>query len=174
MKSHLDIPEKEIEKKWPNLELNNHHETSTRSTKYNCIAWVIGDETEKWAPYTGYKWFKGFRKLRNYPGEDIEAHKIGFASIGYENCPDCVLEEGFEKIAFYVRGNSVEHIARQKPNSNWTSKLGEYHDIEHYTLKALEEGFYGKAIVFMKRKRSNELRDSIKRALRSLFGFLFG
>jgi hypothetical protein len=109
---------------------------------------------ERWAPYSGYSWFKGFKKVHEYPGEDVNLFVEGFASIGYELCDSSILENDFEKIAFYIKkGKGVEHIARQLENGNWTSKLGEYHDIEHYNLIALEGGEYGSAIIFMKRRR---------------------
>jgi hypothetical protein len=153
LKTHLDLPEQEVEQHWPNLDLNNHHETSKRCSRYNCIAWAMGINDDRWAPYTSHKWFEGFKKIRNYPGDDIEIHKDGFKSIGFEECQNGNFEKSFEKIAFYIKGKSVEHIARQIENGHWTSKLGvRYHDIEHYTLNALEGGLYGHARVFMKRK----------------------
>ncbi len=153
MKTRLDIPGDEVEECWPNLAIDNHHETSEASKKYNCIAWAIGITNERWAPYTGHKWFPGLKKIREFPGDDIEAHKQGFATIGYMECFNGDKEEDFEKIALYVKGRSVEHVAKQITNGHWTSKLGKkYHDIEHYSLHALEGTLYGDAIIFMKRK----------------------
>jgi len=153
LKTYLDIDKCRAERSWPNLELDNHYEASPKDNKYNCYAWALNKNNEKWAPYTGYSWFKGFKKVHQYPGEDINLFIEGFASIGYDVCDNSNLENGFEKIAFYIKGKGVEHIARQLENGTWASKLGVLHDIEHDNLSVLEDGEYGKAILFMKRKR---------------------
>jgi hypothetical protein len=155
LKTNLRIHQDEVIVKWPNLELDNHHETSVQSKDYNCIAWALVINNDRWAPYKDYAWFPGLKKIRDFTGDDIEAHKEGFRTIGYNECSDGSLEPEFEKIAFYIKEGSVEHIARQLDNGHWTSKLGEdYEDIEHYTLNVLEDGFYGKVQVFMKRKKT--------------------
>ena len=44
------------------------------------------------------------------------------------------------------------HAAKQIDEHKWSSKLGEHHDVSH-TIKSIEDGLYGKAIIFMKRKK---------------------
>lgn len=150
--------------------MDNHHETSEQSKKYNCIAWALNINDDKWAPYTGRTWFVGLKKYHNFTGNDVQEHKDGFQTVGYEECQDGSLEIGFEKIAFYVKDGSVEHIARQLENGHWTSKLGEhYEDIEHYTLEALEGTLYGNAEVFMKRKKPHKIIKTIKE-VKKFFG----
>ena len=122
------------------------------------------DTTEKWAPYSNYTWFKGFHKysIFDFPQEDLDSYKKGFASIGYDDFSHGSLEKGFEKIALYVSGKHVKHIARQLENGHWTSKLGDYQDIEHYTLNVLESDEYGYAKIFMKRKKPNKIWKKIE------------
>jgi hypothetical protein len=66
------------------------------------------------------------------------------------------MEAGFEKIAIYVDGDGVPtHAARQLSDGAWTSKLGEWEDIRHLTLEAMEDDGlglgYGKVSLILKR-----------------------
>lgn len=156
MKTYLDIDREYIESWWPNLEPNNHHETSPKSSKYNCFAWVLEKNDDRWAPYDGYTWFEGLEKIGHgeYHESDISYYLNGFKLIGYTLCDNGNFENGFEKIALYIKSGYVQHAAKQLEDGHWTSKLGiEYHDIEHYTLAVLEGDLYGYANIFMKRKR---------------------
>lgn len=61
-----------------------------------------------------------------------------FALYGYEASDTDSLESGFEKVAIYVGSDGLPtHMARQLESGVWTSKLGEWEDIEHGTLTAL-------------------------------------
>ena len=44
-----------------------------------------------------------------------------------------------------------EFNRRLKTDGKWTSKLGDWEDIDHDSLAAVEGVFYGKAVSFMKR-----------------------
>jgi hypothetical protein len=81
----------------------------------------------------------------------------GFAVRGYEQCDDGELDIGWEKIAIYVDNDDTpQHVARQLNNGGWTSKLGDYEDIAHESLAALEgdgKDQYGRAKHFMRRRR---------------------
>ena len=53
-------------------------------------------------------------------------------------------------------GGAPTHVARQLPSGAWTSKLGDWEDIEHQTLASLEERpgaapAYGKVARILKR-----------------------
>ncbi len=73
---------------------------------------------------------------------------------GYQESDSIELEEGFEKIAIYAdKRNEFRHVARQLENGKWTSKLGDWEDIEHNTLKALESPQYGSVKILLKRRR---------------------
>ena len=67
-----------------------------------------------------------------------------------------------KKIAIYVDSQGeFSHVAYQLFRG-WTSKLGGWEDIKHKTLGALEEGDYGNAKVFLKRRSG--LRGFLTRA----------
>jgi len=48
--------------------------------------------------------------------------------------------------------NVPQHIARQLPGGNWTSKLRKGEDIQHDSLNGLEGDLYGKVAIFMMRR----------------------
>ncbi len=80
---------------FPHLTKDNQEITSPRTIKYNCIAWVAGKTDRWWQP--GVHW----------PIESTrDDHGIGnlvtaFMSLGFEECDDGMLENGFMKIALY-------------------------------------------------------------------------
>jgi hypothetical protein len=45
------------------------------------------------------------------------------------------------------------HAARQLENGNWTTKFGDFEDVEHIDLICLEGPRYGRSIVLMRRLR---------------------
>jgi hypothetical protein len=155
-KSNLDIPTETINEFWPNLTLDNHFETSPEDYNYNCIAWAAGDNKDRWAPYKNYYWPDGFPKKDGSDIDDLQNFLDVFESFGYSRCDDGVYEAGYEKIVMYIKNRSVEHMARQKPNGNWTSKLGQfYHDIEHTSVEAVDSPYYGKEKIFLRRQIKN-------------------
>ncbi len=62
-----------------------------------------------------------------------------------------------QKIALYAKivdqMEGVTHAARQLPCGKWTSKLGDWEDIVHPKLDALEGPEYGKVICYLSRPR---------------------
>jgi hypothetical protein len=122
--------------------------TSEPTDQYNCIAWAAGDCSSWWEPFgdEGSYWPEGA------PLEyTLDAYVRAFELIGFGPCDDDALEEGFEKVAFYVDGAGQIHAARQIDGLYWTSKVGCAHDISH-PLDALT-GAYGAIRVFMRRRR---------------------
>ena len=70
-------------------------------------------------------------------------------------CDDVDSEPGFERVAIYAVGNepnlSPQHAARQLPSGRWTSKLGDWEDIEHHELRDVESPDYGRVVHVMRR-----------------------
>lgn len=75
-----------------------------------------------------------------WPGNHVETldeFKRVFSMYGYTYCGNALqpgteqLEAGYEKIALYVKGTDITHVARQLPDGTWTSKLGVEIDISH-------------------------------------------
>lgn len=86
--------------------------------------------------------------------ETLTAFISAFETIGYEVCNDEFIEQGFLKIAIYGDSQKVpRHVARQLANGEWTSKIGQYEDIRHKTLKALsgDSPAYGTVIQIMRK-----------------------
>ncbi|MEH2242059.1 DUF7689 domain-containing protein [Nostoc sp.] len=139
-----------IERDYPNLVTHGYKLTSPDTTEYNCVAWAAENAQNWWWPDTQYEeyWPPGVPRE-----ETLEAFQQAFATLGYEICQNDVLEEGFQKIAIYVDSNKVpRHVARQLPNGQWTSKLGQDEDIEHNNLQGLTgQPGYGEIACIMKR-----------------------
>lgn len=159
----------DTEKLFPRLNRSQYCVTSKDTEGYNCIAWAAGENWRCWWPinssfYTVRKW----PETRYYwPDEapcveSLEAFIKAYELLGYESCENREVEAGFEKIAVYVDiAGTPTHAARQLPSGKWTSKLGDYEDIKHDTLEALEtDGVrpaYGKVAQIMKRLHQPEV-----------------
>jgi hypothetical protein len=137
----------------PNLTSTNHVVTSPFKARYNCIAWAAGNDTRWWWPVGRYYWPPNVPRV-----ETLDAFIAAFATLGFVECADALLEANFEKIAIYaVPGPggafTPTHGARQLPDGKWTSKLGPFEDITHDTLDDVNCFDYGFAVKFMKRPR---------------------
>jgi hypothetical protein len=127
---------------------------SEEAVEYNCIAWALGETHRRWDPAPGYYW------PPDLPRDDrIETLVQVFKSFGYEVWDELLaesvsLEEGVRKVVLYADGSEWTHAVRQLPSGRWTSKLGDYEDIEHDTLDWFEE-HYGQPR-FLMRMRTRE------------------
>jgi|ERR1051326_100182 hypothetical protein len=139
-----------LEDFFPNLSPDNHRLTSNSTNDYNCIAWAVGVSDKWWDPYpdASYFWPDGIPM-----DSSLETVCKVFETEGYVITDVEAVETGFEKIAVYGDKDGFTHAARQLPNGKWTSKLGDWEDIEHDTLAALEGDFYGQAVKLMKRAK---------------------
>jgi len=139
---------------FPRLADEGYQETSPEDNAYNCIAWAGDDNQEKWDPdvASGRYWPNGVPRTL-----DLESFvKLYEVEGGYSPYPgdNGTLESGVEKIAIFCNlAKEVTHAAKQLPNGNWTSKLGDWEDIEHKTLTSLEGNAYGSVALFLKRPR---------------------
>ena len=121
---------------FPNLNLDNHFKTSPADDDYNCIAWAAGkgsSESEWWWPDEDGDsvWPAGVPRENT-----IECFVAAFRTLGYDLCEDDSAEQGLEKVALYALDNGEPtHMARQLPDGNWTSKLGNDIDITHTDLE---------------------------------------
>jgi hypothetical protein len=132
--------------------------TSEIDLEYNCIAYAAAeDERRNWwpigDPYT--YWPEGA------PAEEtLEAFVEAYGLLGYARCEDDSYDSAYEKIALYLsEAGTPRHAAKQIDELYWKSKLGGLHDIRH-PLRALEE-HYGKAMVFLRRKKSTTTDESL-------------
>ncbi len=125
-----------IEDRFPRLVTDGYLHTSGRADDYNCVAWVIRDVQHWWSPedVDGYCWL---RELGD--GKDIASYERFFAQHGFERCDDGSLVEGTEKIAVYGSDEIFDHVAFQRSNGKWSSKLGQLGDVSHDLLSSLEK-----------------------------------
>lgn len=139
---------------FPNLAGSNAEEKSLDDTNYNCHAWAVKVTTKRWGPvYPGYYW-----PPPPVPNNfSIEAFIGAFGTLGYQPCEDSSPELNYEKIAIYAFQGNVKHTARLLPNNKWTSKLGDYQDIEH-VLEDLTSNHgrgYGEVVQILKRPKQD-------------------
>lgn len=135
-----------LQKKFPGLSLSGYKITSPESETYNCIAWAVYESDRWWWPLGKVFWPAGVSR-------DISLKTFiqAFATLGYVSCDNNHLEHEFEKIAIYVDHNGEPtHAARQLSNGKWTSKLGNFVDIEH-ELDGLTGSEYGTVAQILKR-----------------------
>lgn len=139
----------QLEAAFPNLQGEGYLVTSEATPEYNCIAWAAGDMAHWWWPDEQYYW----------PAETRDDSLLSFVTVfqglGYRVCEDEQLEPGFEKIAIYVDSlNRPQHMTRQLPSGEWSSKCGNLEDITH-TLQGLVGEIYGEVAVVMKKPLSD-------------------
>ena len=141
----------QLERQFPYLAEEGYAITSPDTIDYNCVAWAAESSEEWWWPDSMNQeyWPEGVPREETLP-----AFVSAFQTIGYNVCDNEALESGFLKIAIYGDRHQIpRHVARQLEDGEWTSKVGQYEDIQHKTLKALtgETSAYGEVIQIMKR-----------------------
>lgn len=142
---------------FPFLNKNNHIVTSSPAENYNCIAWAAADDEHWWWPCEIDEQLDRIFWPQSVPREEtLEAFSAAFETLGYQKCDDGSLEEEYEKIVVFAKGNVPKHAARQLENGWWTSKLGPSEDIAHRELNNVSGDLYGHPVIFMRRKRENE------------------
>jgi len=141
-----------LEEVFPNLNRDEYAFTSDEDENYNCIAWALNDTHHYWwhTPRYGCYWPPGVPRENSLP-----VIRQIFEIFGYRACEDRAYEVGFEKVAIFEHPEfGVEHVARQLQGGAWTSKIGEWENIQHRTLAAVECEDYGSPVLIMKRRRA--------------------
>lgn len=126
-------------------------DVSDATIAYNCFAWAASDNTQRWDPDPWFQYYWPDNVPREYT---IPAFQQAYGVLGYEQCDNGNLEQGFEKIAIYSLQGAPTHAARQLENGYWATKFGSLEDITHIDLTCLNGPLYGTARYFMKRVRS--------------------
>jgi hypothetical protein len=135
---------------FPRLTESNHNITSDASPEYNCFSWAADATTQRWEPdqMDIYYWPPGVPREMN-----MEAFIQAYSTLGYNPCDTTKAEDGFEKILLYADDDGTPtHAAKQLPNGHWTSKIGDYEDIEHETPACVEGPVYGVSAICLKRR----------------------
>jgi hypothetical protein len=122
---------------------------SPATVAYNCYAWGARVTDVRWEPdpLDQYYWPESAPRAYTMP-----AFVVAYQSRGFEICVDGSPEPEIEKIAIYDIEGVPQHVARQLNNGSWTSKMGDYEDIQHVELSSVSGPCYGIPRVFMARK----------------------
>jgi hypothetical protein len=143
-------PGERIEDVFPRLRGTEWRLTSPAETHYSCIAWATGDTTQWWwprDPAEGYYWPAGVERA-----ETLAAFVAAYSLLGYVPCSTPKLEAGYEKVAIFTAPDGTPtHASRQLPSGLWTSKLGNWEDIEH-ALEDICGAVYGSVAQLMRRE----------------------
>jgi hypothetical protein len=132
------------------LTAENLRITSPVDVGYNCIAWAASENIRWWWPDKMEQayWPPGIERATK-----IETFIAAYATLGYEVCGDGNHERGFEKIVIYCKDGVPTHAARLISGDEWTSKLGQGHDVSH-AIDLLDGPLYGAPHTFMRRYRN--------------------
>lgn len=146
------------ENKWPYLLSEGYSVESVETWDYNCIAFAADIQDQWWWPDANgdCEWPPGVKREVT-----LERFIEAYGTRGYKKCWFSLCQRRFERIAIYTLNGIPTHAAKQLPDGRWKSKLGPWEDIEHKTIKAVEEYIYGKAVVYMKRRRLQWQRTSL-------------
>lgn len=144
-----------IRQLFPNLRNGEYQETSGQTCLYNCIGWAAEDIGNWWWPSEDGFWPPGLPINDESVANFQDAFRL---ARNYEPCHDGDLENGFQKVAFYVISGRVKHMSRQLESGIWTSKLGFGWDISHHTLEGVNCAHYGEVAAFMRRPRAAAIR----------------
>ena len=144
-------PKTRIRKAFPKLGVTDFKITSPITTDYNCIAHAADEDDRCWWPisHPRYYWPPGL------PRENTLASFIaGYGTLGYVPCDSFEEEEGYEKVVIYVDANGEpKHAAKMLPGGRWTSKLGDWEDIDHKALAGVSGVDYGHPKQALKRPK---------------------
>jgi hypothetical protein len=142
---------------------------------YNCIAYALGEKNKPWWPSMrlkdDYEWPPDLPRQVD-DQETLDNFILAFQKRGYKVCKNGRLKSGIEKVAIFTISNVPKHAALQLESGIWGSKCGGYEDIKHFTLSSVEGKNYGKATVFLHRRRDRKpfLKDQILSIVKKLLG----
>lgn len=143
----------ELKAAFPQLAETSFEVTSPDTPAYNCIAWAMDDASRWWWPDPNYFWPCGIARENT-----VECFEAAFSMSGYRPVGDASFVQGVEKVALYVGADGrPTHAARQLPDGDWTSKLGQWVDIRH-ALEGLEGEFYGRVAMIFARSPQSDIR----------------
>lgn len=142
----LYLTDAQIKNYFPNLKKGKNFKfTSLGTDEYNCIAWA-SEITDEWVQLYDINWM---------PKVDSASYIGYFNRLGFKLGNNTDVEKGKLKIAIYISTDNgrheFRHVARQLHSGKWTSKLGDWEDIEHDTPEILLGKSYGEKIIIMEK-----------------------
>ena len=138
---------------FPRLSIESFEIIDGPSDRYNCIAYAAGDTSEWWDHNEDHYWPTSATR-----SDSIESLKDMFFGLGFEQCLDSTLEDGYEKVALYEEHGMWTHAALQTSTGRWRSKMGQGPVIEHPGPESLSGGIYGNPTMYMRKvvNKSNQ------------------
>jgi hypothetical protein len=153
-----------IDDRFPTLARDGYQITSPRDDEYNCVAWIARERGQWWEPaLDGAYWPRQVEEADLKDG-DLSEYLYVFGLMGFTICEDDELEVGMEKIAIFGSASDFAHVAYQRVDGEWSSKLGKLNDVRHECAASLSGPGgceYDPICLFMSRPREpHELADS--------------
>jgi hypothetical protein len=133
----------EYARHFPQLSDDNHHVTSAEETRYNCVAWAMGDQGRRWWSGRGKGWYWPTAAET----DSVETFVDMLQTKGYERLAGGLDDAPGSRVALYADRGAVKHMAREVEPNWWTSKLAAGFDLRH-RLDALERSLYGEVVAF--------------------------
>ena len=173
---NLPPPDVILPQLFPRLSVPGCYQVESKPTwDYNCVAWAAEKTDDWWWPDPDSYW----------PGDVARQATVAvfvevFSRFGYEPCNSFDLDPRYEKVAIYVDQNGLPtHMARQRSNGEWWSKLGPLWDIFHQALDGLDgpHPAYGSAMQALRRRirrRWSARLQSLATSLARLVSWLLG
>lgn len=142
----MDI-KREIESWFPNI-IGKSFKIFKSNNRFNCVSFTL-DIFDCYIWTNESQW--PYNKIPRNSG--IDGFKNLYKLYDYIECDSDAYEVGYEKVAFYAKGDIPQHAAKQFGNI-WRSKLGPGCIIEHKLewLCGYTEDAYGEISFIMKRK----------------------
>jgi len=129
--------------------------TSQATCDYNCVAWSLENATQNWWPVDigGYFWPTGATEPSLPDFEHV------YADLGYSKCEHLNHEGDADQVAIYVDPSGIpRHASRRLGNGNWTSKLGDFEDVEHPDVNGVCCDSYGETVIVLCRPPQRPIR----------------
>jgi hypothetical protein len=145
------LPDDILRPFFPTLAKGRDYEVTSQDVdSYNCVAWVMRDVSRWWEPGNPDAYWP--RDTASDVG--IDEYLWLFGSEGFIHCSSPALEKGVEKIAIYAFRDRFRHVAYQRVDGRWSSKLGMTFDVWHAEPGALRGGaITGDVVALMQRPR---------------------
>ncbi|RIK80189.1 MAG: hypothetical protein DCC68_11550 [Planctomycetota bacterium] len=152
----------EVELEFDGLRGTKWRLTSKQTPRYNCIAWAVGEKHRPWDLLRGY-WPDGVPRTGC-----LTSLIAAYQTKGFEICDEAPLEydQSFDKVVLYGvqtgSGHEWQHAAKLMPNGMWSSKLGNWVDIQHEQPEHVNHADYGEPLVYMRKAKRCAATQSSK------------
>jgi hypothetical protein len=120
--------------------------TSRATRDYNCVAWSLENDSQNWWPIDqgGYFWPTSATEPSLPDFEQV------YGDLGYARCEHVNHVGDVDQVALYVDlSGTPGHASRRLDDGSWTSKLGDFEDIEHSDVNGVCCDAYGETVILL-------------------------